>query len=84
MLHTIQDFLLRLPPWLWIAIVVHFGALGTVAYLSHVSYGTSIGDILLMIGLMLGVQAEIAWRRAQAMGAFPAPAATVAGAPVNR
>jgi NADH-quinone oxidoreductase subunit H len=27
------DFLHRIPPWFWIALVVHFGVLGTVAYL---------------------------------------------------
>ena len=28
-----MDFLHRIPPWFWIALVVHFGVLGTVAYL---------------------------------------------------
>lgn len=32
-MHAIQNFIEQLPPWLWIAIVVHFGSLGTVAYL---------------------------------------------------
>ena len=27
------DFIHRIPPWFWIALVVHFGVLGTVAYL---------------------------------------------------
>lgn len=33
MFDKIYDFILRLPPWLWIALVVHLGSLGTVAYL---------------------------------------------------
>ena len=33
-----------------------------------------MGEILVMIGLMVGVQAEITWRRAQTMGAIKTPA----------
>jgi hypothetical protein len=41
--------------------------LGTVAYLTHTPYESGIGEILLMVGLMLAMQAEITWRRAQAL-----------------
>jgi hypothetical protein len=59
---------------LFLGLIAFKFALGTVAYFSHISYGTSMGEILLMIGLMLGVQAEIIWRRAQAMGVTNQPA----------
>jgi hypothetical protein len=67
---------------LFLALIAFKFALGTVAYFAHVSYGTSMGEILLMIGLMVGVQAEISWRRAQAMGVTQTPAnvPTVVGA----
>ncbi len=60
---------------LFLGLIAFKFALGTVAYFAHISYGTSIGEILLMIGLMVGVQAEISWRRAQAMGATTTPPA---------
>jgi hypothetical protein len=60
---------------LFLGLIAFKFALGTVAYLGHVSYGTSMGEILLMIGLMVGVQAEIIWRRAQTMGVTKTPAA---------
>ena len=55
---------------LFLGLIAFKFALGTDAYLTHVSYSSSMGEILLMIGLMVGVQAEIIWRRAQAMGAI--------------
>jgi hypothetical protein len=61
---------------LFLGLIAFKFALGTVAYLGHVSYGTSMGEILLMIGLMVGVQAEIIWQRAQAMGVTKSPALT--------
>ncbi|HZZ44773.1 MAG TPA: NADH-quinone oxidoreductase subunit NuoH [Tepidisphaeraceae bacterium] len=33
MLQSINYYLHLLPPWLWITIIIHFGSLGTVAYL---------------------------------------------------
>src|ERR1700743_3619043 len=54
---------------LFLGLIAFKFALGTVAYLGHISYGTSMGEILLMIALMVGVQAEIIWQRAQALGA---------------
>jgi hypothetical protein len=39
--------------------------LGTVAYLTHTPFEGGIGEVLVMVGLMLGVQAELVWRRAQ-------------------
>lgn len=41
--------------------------LGTVAYFAHIRTEDGIGTILVMIGLMLAMQAEIVWRRAQAL-----------------
>jgi type III secretory pathway component EscR len=60
---------------LFLGLIAFKFALGTVAYLTHIAYDSSMGEILLMIGLMVGVQAEISWRRAQAMGATKAPEA---------
>jgi hypothetical protein len=63
---------------LFLGLIAFKFALGTVAYFSHISYGDSLGEILLMVGLMLAVQAEIIWRRAQAMGVTKTPARVVA------
>jgi hypothetical protein len=60
---------------MFLALIVFKFALGTVAYFAHVSYAASIGEILLMIGLMAGVQAELVWRRAKTMRASADPAA---------
>src|SRR5687767_553674 len=32
-LHDMQSFLERIPPWFWIGLVVHFAVLGSVAYM---------------------------------------------------
>jgi hypothetical protein len=54
---------------LFLGLVAFKFGLGTIAYLTHTPYESGIGEVLLMIGVMVGVQAEIIWRRAQAMGA---------------
>jgi hypothetical protein len=69
---------------LFLGLIAFKFALGTVAYFTHVAYDSSMGEILLMIGLMVGVQAEIVWQRAQAMGATKASASTSTLAPANR
>lgn len=38
-----------------------------MAYLTHAQYERGIGTILVMIGFILAVQAELVWRRAQAL-----------------
>lgn len=45
-------------------VVVKFG-LGTTAYLLGNSDHGGIGEIVIMIGVMIAVQAELLWRRAQ-------------------
>jgi hypothetical protein len=40
-------------------------ALGTWAYFAHIDDGAGFGEVLLMIALMLAVQGQIVWRRAQ-------------------
>jgi surface polysaccharide O-acyltransferase-like enzyme len=47
-------------------VAAKFG-LGTVAYFAHVSADGGLGEILLMIAVMVAVQAEYVWRRAQAL-----------------
>jgi hypothetical protein len=53
---------------MFLALVAFKFVLGTVAYVEHISYQSGIGEILLMVGIMLAVQAEIVWRRARALG----------------
>jgi hypothetical protein len=57
---------------LFLALIVFKFALGTFAYFTHIADSSGMGEILLMIGLMVAVQAEMTWRRAQALGARPA------------
>ncbi|MGX7681500.1 DUF1453 domain-containing protein [Jatrophihabitans sp. DSM 45814] len=54
---------------IFLALIAFKFLLGTFAYFEHISYSGGMGEILLMIGVMVGVQAEIIWRRAQALGA---------------
>ena len=54
---------------LFLALVAFKFGLGTLAYVTHTPYEGGIGEILIMVGIMLAVQAEIVWRRAQALGA---------------
>jgi hypothetical protein len=52
---------------LFIGLVVAKFALGAVAYLTHVQDGAGFGEVLFMIAIMIAVQAEIVWQRAQAL-----------------
>lgn len=54
---------------LFIGLIVAKIALGTVAYFRDISDDGGTGEILLMIALMVGLQAEIVWRRARPLGA---------------
>ncbi|MCW2529161.1 MAG: hypothetical protein JWM76_4021 [Pseudonocardiales bacterium] len=54
---------------MFLGLVAFKFVLGTVAYLTHTPYESGIGEVLLMVGLMLAMQAEITWRRAQALRA---------------
>jgi hypothetical protein len=54
---------------LFLGLVVVKFALGTIAYLTHTAYESGIGSVLVMVGVMLAVQAELIWRRAQALRA---------------
>jgi hypothetical protein len=49
-------------------VVAKFG-LGTYAYFAHISDDGGFGEILIMIAIMVAFQAELIWRRAQALGA---------------
>ncbi|GAC69579.1 hypothetical protein [Gordonia soli] len=51
--------------FLFIGMIVIKFALGTTAYLLGNSSHGGFGEIIIMIGVMIAVQAEILWRRAQ-------------------
>ena len=52
---------------LFLGLVAFKFALGTFAYLTHTPYERGIGSVLVMVGIMLAVQAELIWRRAAAL-----------------
>ena len=54
---------------LFLAMVAAKFLLGAVAYVDHVRDGGGFGEIMVMIAIMIAVQAEIVWRRAQALQA---------------
>lgn len=49
-----------------VLIAAKFG-LGTVAYFAHVSDDGGLGEIMIMIVVMMAVQAQLIWTRAQAL-----------------
>jgi hypothetical protein len=50
---------------LFLGLVAFKFGLGTIAYLTHTSYTSGIGEVMLMVGIMLAVQAQLIWFRAQ-------------------
>jgi hypothetical protein len=52
---------------LFIGLVVVKFAMGTAAYFLHISDDGGFGEILIMIAIMVAFQAELIWRRAQAI-----------------
>jgi hypothetical protein len=52
---------------LFLGLIAFKFALGAVAYVAHIPYESGIGSILLMVGAMLAVQAELIARRAAAI-----------------
>jgi hypothetical protein len=52
---------------LFLAMVVIKFAMGTWAYFAHVSDDGGFGEVMLMIAVMIAFQAQIIWRRAQAL-----------------
>jgi hypothetical protein len=50
---------------LFLGLVAAKFALGTAAYLLHVQFDGGFGEVLVMVSIMVAVQAEIVWRRAQ-------------------
>jgi hypothetical protein len=69
---------------LFVGLILAKFALGTVAYLRDISDDGGVGEVLVMIALMVGLQAEIVWRRARPLGARGSrgPARAPAGPPV--
>lgn len=52
---------------LFVGLVAAKFALGTVAYFAHISDGAGFGEIMVMIAIMIAFQAEIVYRRSQAL-----------------
>lgn len=52
---------------LFLGLIVAKFVLGTLAYFAHISDGAGFGEIMLMIAIMIAVQAEIVYRRGQAL-----------------
>ena len=53
---------------LFVGLVAVKFAMGTAAYFLRVSDDGGFGEVLFMIAIMVAFQAEIVWRRAQALG----------------
>jgi drug/metabolite transporter (DMT)-like permease len=54
---------------LFVGLILAKFALGTLAYLWDISDDGGVGEVLVMIALMVGLQAQIVWRRARPLGA---------------
>jgi len=54
---------------LFLGLVAAKFAIGTACYFLHISDDGGFGEVLVMIAIMIAFQAEIVWRRAQALGA---------------
>jgi hypothetical protein len=54
---------------LFLGLVAAKFAIGTVCYFLKISDDGEFGEVLVMIAIMIAFQAEIVWRRAQALGA---------------
>jgi hypothetical protein len=59
----------RLTIGLFLGLVAGKFAIGTACYFLHISDDGGFGEILVMIAVMIAFQAELIWRRAQALGA---------------
>ncbi|GAY07873.1 hypothetical protein [Pseudonocardia sp. N23] len=54
---------------LFLAMVVAKCGLGTYAHFAHISDDGGFGEVLIMIAVMVGFQAEIIWNRGRSLGA---------------
>jgi hypothetical protein len=54
---------------LFLGLIAAKFAIGTACYFLHISDDGGFGEVLVMIAVMIAFQAEIIWRRAQALGA---------------
>jgi len=52
---------------LFLGLVAAKFAIGTAAYFLHISDDGGFGEVLIMIAIMVAFQAELIWRRAQAL-----------------
>lgn len=53
---------------LFVALVAVKFALGVVAYFAHINDGAGFGEVLIMLAIMIAVQAQIVYRRAETLG----------------
>jgi hypothetical protein len=54
---------------LFVGLILAKFVLGTIAYLRDISDDGGVGEVLVMIALMVGLQSQIVWRRARPLGA---------------
>lgn len=54
---------------LFLGLVAAKFAIGTACYFLHITDDGGFGEIMVMIAIMVAFQAELVWRRAQALGA---------------
>lgn len=62
---------------LFLGLIAAKFAIGTACYFLHITDDGGFGEILVMIAIMIAFQAEIIWRRAQALAGRAAPKASV-------
>jgi hypothetical protein len=67
---------------LFLAMIMIKFATGTWAYFAHIDDGEGFGAVMVMIGLMVAVQAELVWRRAERLAAATRPATSPATRPI--
>jgi hypothetical protein len=61
---------------LFLGLVAAKFAIGTAAYFLHISDDGGFGEVLIMIAIMVAFQAELIWRRAQALSPHTAAGVT--------
>lgn len=66
---------------LFLALIVVKFALGALAAIKGIDDGAGFGEVLLMIAIMIAVQAELIWRRAQTLQAARRLTVTSAASP---
>ncbi len=63
---------------LFLAMILIKFAMGTWAYFAHIDDGEGFGAVMVMIAVMVAVQAELVWRRAQRLDTTARPVDVIA------